>query len=218
MKKRFSDLPLNKKLALIAFLMGFFALFGANPYEHAFTSVNTKEVAFAANSRSTKVNPSELADWIIKGRADFRLVDVRSEKEYNEYRIPGSENLSIQELQNSPLGKTEKIVLYSGNEMEAAQAWFLLRSKGYKAVYILSGGLEAWKGEILFSKVATGTNPEEQAKFEKISQVSKYFGGSPQSSGEESAIKQNAEMPKLQAPGPRKQGGASSPMKKKEGC
>ncbi|MGE5354087.1 MAG: rhodanese-like domain-containing protein [Acidobacteriota bacterium] len=219
MKKRFSDLPVEKRLALIAFFLGFFALFGANPYEHAFTPVNTKEVAFAANSRSTKVDPYELADWLIKDKADFRLIDLRTEKEYNEYRIPKAENLSIMELQNSSLEKTEKIVLYSGSEMESAQAWFLLRSKGYKAVYILSGGMEAWKEEILFPKLAEGTNPEEQAKFEKISEVSKYFGGSPQSSGQESEVRQKTEMPKLQAPeSPRQGGGVTSPRKKKEGC
>lgn len=218
MKKRFSDLPVEKKLGVVAFVLGFLALFGANPYEHAFTSVNTKEVAFAAGSRSAKVKPGELADWIIKDKADFRLIDLRSVEEYNEYRIPGAENLSILELQNSPFEKTEKIILYSGGEMESSQAWFLLRSKGYKAVCILSGGLEAWKEEILFPKVATGTNPEEQAEFEKISEVSKHFGGSPRSSGEESTVRQRTEMPKLQAPVSMGQKGVTSPKKKKEGC
>lgn len=217
--KRFSNLSVEKKLALTAVLLGFLALFGANPYEHTFTSVNTKEIAFAAESRSTKIDPIELAGWIIKGMADYKLVDVRSDKEFNEYHIPQAENISLMELQNSRLERTDKIVLYSNNEMEAAQGWFLLRSKGYKAVYILSGGLYGWKNSVLFPSVASDTNAEEEMKAEKIKEVSRFFGGTPRLSGEEAGtLKTQAEMPKLQAPIQQSSGGAIAPRKKKEGC
>ncbi|MGE5430277.1 MAG: rhodanese-like domain-containing protein [Syntrophomonadaceae bacterium] len=218
MKKRFQDLTIEKKLGLAALLLGFLALFGADPYNHAFSSVNTKEIAFAAESRSTKVDPLELAGWIIKGKADYKLVDVRSEKEFNEYHIPEAQNFALVELQNSSIEKTEKILLYSGNEMDAAQGWFLLRSKGYKAVYILSGGLEAWKSQVLFPSIALSTNPDETMKSEKIKQISRYFGGVPQVSGSDSSVTAKTEMPKLQAPVQQSQAGTSSRRTKKEGC
>lgn len=219
MKKRFSDLSVEKKLGLIALMLGFIALFGASPYDHVYTSVNTKEIAFAAQSRTAKINPTELADWIIKGLADYKLVDVRSEKEFNEYHIPEAQNYGLVELQNSPLVKTEKILLYSENEMESAQAWFLLRSKGYKAVYILSGGLDAWKNQVLFPNIAASENPEETMKSEKIKEISKFFGGVPRAAGEGgSTVTEAAQMPKLQAPVQQSQGNTSSRIKKKEGC
>lgn len=219
MIKRFSQLPVERKLALTALLLGFIALFGANPYEHIFTSVNTKEIAFAAESKSTKIDPLELAGWIIKGRADYKLVDVRSEKEFNEYHIPEAQNVSLMELQNPAFERTEKIVLYSGNEMEAAQAWFLLRSKGYKAAYILSGGLAEWKNRVLFPVVAVSTNAEEEMKAEKIKEISKFFGGAPRVSGENAGTQMTqAEMPKLQVPLQQSGGSPTAPRKKKEGC
>lgn len=218
MKKRFSDLSVEKKLGLIAFILGFIALFGASPYERTYTSVNTKEIAFAAESKTAKLDAVELAGWIIKGDADYKLVDVRPEKEYNEYHIPGAISIGLVELQNLPFEKTEKVILYSGNEMESAQAWFLLRSKGLRAVYILSGGLEAWKNQVLFPKITMSTVPEETMKSEKIKEVSKYFGGTPQIAGSDSLTSVKTEMPKLQAPVQQSQSGSSPQRKKKEGC
>lgn len=218
MKKRFSDLSVEKKLALTAFILGFIALFGASPYEHTYTSVNTKEIAFAAESRTAKLEAMELAGWIIKGIADYKLVDVRSEKEYNEYHIPGAQNYGLMELQNLPFEKTEKVILYSASEMESAQAWFLLRSKGLKSVYVLSGGLDAWKNQVLFPRITLSTAAEETMKSEKIKEVSKYFGGTPQIAGSDSLTAVKTEMPKLQAPVQQSQTGSSSQRKKKEGC
>lgn len=219
MKKHFSELSLEKKLGLIALTLGFLALFGANPYERTFTSLNTKEIAYASESRNSKIDVLELAGWLIQGKADYKLIDVRSENSFNEYHIPEAQNFSVLALQNSPLQKNEKIILYSDNEMEAAQAWFLLKSKGYKAVYILSGGLDSWKNRILFPKASANASADEQANYEKIKEISKHFGGVPQSVSEESTPKTPVQLPKLQAPASsNNQAGAAAPRKRKEGC
>ncbi len=129
---------------------------------------------------SDKVNVLELADWIIKEKSDYTLVDLRDEKEFTEYFIPTAVNIPLETLPESGLLRNQKIILYADNNLESAQAWFILKSKDYRGVYLLDGGLEKWKDEVLFPKLAADATPEQIAEFEKIKEICKYFGGVPQ--------------------------------------
>ncbi|MGE5682152.1 MAG: rhodanese-like domain-containing protein [Bacillota bacterium] len=215
MKNFFKGMSTNKKLGITALALGLIAVFGANPYNHTYTSLNTKDVAYTVDKRSNRIEASELADWIIKEKADYKLIDLRSEKEYNEYHIPGALNVKTAELEAAGLQRPEKIVLYSENEMSAAQSWFLLRAKDYKAVYVLSGGISSWKENVLFPKLSAEASKEEAASFEKIKQVSLYFGGTPQTGLGNEESKPQITMPKLTAPAAVK---VTAQRKKKEGC
>ena len=55
------------------------------------------------------------------------------------------------QLPQSELLRNQKIVLFSDDNIDAAKAWFILKSKGYKGVYILDGGLDAGK-KMFFSQ------------------------------------------------------------------
>ena len=100
-----------------------------------------------------QVSVTTLADWIIQAKADFRVVDLRPEAAYAEYHIPPAENIPVAGLAQSSLRHNEKVILYAEDGARAAQAWMLLRAKGFKGVYILRGGLEAWKDSVLFPRV-----------------------------------------------------------------
>lgn len=216
MKKFLSNLGLNKRLAVAAFALGLFALFGADPYNHTFTTINTKDLAYITEKNTNKIEPLELADWIIKQKPDFKLVDLRSEKQFIEYHIPGALNIKTTELDKSDLTKPERIILYSDNDMNAAESWFLLKAKDYKAVYILSGGMDGWKEKVLFPKATPNGSKDELAAFEKTKAVSQHFGSIPQTGVKEDSLKTIFTMPKLQAPVPNAK--SMTPKKKKEGC
>ncbi|NJL28329.1 MAG: rhodanese-like domain-containing protein, partial [Thermoanaerobaculia bacterium] len=139
----------EKVLAIVALALGGLAVFG-DPYGGGRVSVDTQELATIVEREVDHVSPAELADWIVAQRADYRLIDLRTPAEYAEYHVPGAENAAITELADHGLARNEKIVLYSEGGIHSAQAWFLLRAKGYKGVYILLGGLEAWKDDVLF--------------------------------------------------------------------
>lgn len=103
----------------------------------------------------------------------------------------------------------------------AAQAWFVLKSSNYKGVYILSGGLNEWKNQILFPKLALNATAGQTAAFEKVKQISAYFGGTPQLATTEqtttatASVKPNEPiLPKLSTPA----AGGAAKKKKKEGC
>ncbi|MGE5499796.1 MAG: rhodanese-like domain-containing protein [Syntrophothermus sp.] len=216
MKKFITGLSLNKKLAFTALFLGFLALFGKDPFSRTFRTINTKDIAFALNTNSGKISPETLADMLIKEQSGFTLVDLRSESQFNTYNIPSSVNIPAVGIGKSPLSRNEKIILYSDDETAAAQAWFLLKASDYKSVYILEGGLNAWKEKVLFPKLSKDAGKDELAMYEKIKQVSIHFGGTPQTGVASDSAKTEISMPKLQAPASVSK--TAAPKKKKEGC
>lgn len=220
MKGIFEKLTIAQRLAIVAILLGFIAFVIGNPTDKNKITVNAKGLSLSAIQSKDRINSLTLADWLIKEQSDFTLVDLRSEKEFNEYNIPTSVNIPIEELLNSDLMRNQKIILYGNDDITSAQAWFILKSANYKAVYILNGGLNAWKNEILFPKLDANANEEQKAEFEKVKQVSLHFGGTPQIisvTTTTSVVQQSQPVstPKIQAPV-----GVSKPAgkKKKEGC
>ena len=220
MIKFFLKLSLNKQLALIAFMLGFIGIFAGSPYKGSEVKLDTKELAIIVEKTTDHVQVTELADWIIQNKTDFRLIDLRTEKEFNDYHIPNAENITITGLETAAIGRNEKIVLYSEGGIHSAQAWMLLRAKGYKGVYILFGGLEQWQGKILFPNLPENAAEEQKKEFEKTKEISKFFGGSPTIGGSSEVKKdmQKMDMPKMQSPGGNTPGQPPAGKKKKEGC
>lgn len=219
MKKYLSDLSINKKIAALAGLLAILALVIGNSDNRNKISVNAKVLALSIIKDQDKINTSTLADWLIQDKLDFTLVDLRPEKEFIEYTIPGSVNVRMEELLNSDLKRNQKLLVYGNDDVTSAQAWFILKSSDYKGVYILKGGMNSWKEEILYPKRTAVLSPEDSIKFEKIKQVSLHFGGSPQMQSSEStstAVVAPApsvvpNLPKIIIP-------AGTTKKKKEGC
>lgn len=213
------NLSLNGRLAAIAFLLGFVALFAGSPYKGAGATVNTKELSIAMATGADQVAVTTLADWIIQGKADFRVVDLRPEASYAEYHIPPAEHISVAGLAQSSLQRNEKVILYAEDGARAAQAWMLLRAKGYKGVYLLRGGLEAWKDSVLFPRIPENPTPSQVVEFARAREVSKFFGGTPQALAGDVAGAQTIAMPKLAMPAPAAAGAPGAvKKKKKEGC
>ncbi len=215
MKKFFSNLSTQKKLAVIALLLGVVAVFAGSPYMGSKVKVNTKDLALSTVKNSDKIQPLELADWIIKGKADYTLVDVRDENRFGEYFIPTAINIPLPELPESDLLRNQKIILYSDDDVNAAQAWFILKSKNFKAAYLLDGGLKKWNDDVLFPKLGVNASQEEIAQFEKIKEISKYFGGVPQT-GSEQVSETKVSLPKPQVTSQTSVG--KTKKKKREGC
>lgn len=216
-------MTLNQKLALGAFGLGLVALF-ARPERGSVVTLDTKELAQVIGREDDHVTASELAAWIVEGRSDYRLIDVRSAGEFAEYHIPTAENVPIAALPDHPLLRTEKIVLYSEGGIHGSQGWMLLRAKGFKGVYTLRGGLEQWKEDVLFPTLAENAAPQERARFERSAALARFFGGQPRvGTAAGVATTRPLELPKLEAaavPPSSAPAGATAPRKakKKEGC
>ena len=216
MKKLFKKFSIQGKLGILAVILGFFAIFAGSPYKNSSVSINSKELALIVEKEVDHITAEELADWIIKAKADYKLIDLRDEKSFEEYHIPGAFNKKITELNDGELFRNEKIILYSDGGIHAAQAWFLLKARGFKSVYTLLGGIEEWKDEILFPVIPDNLTGEETSKYEKKKEISKFFGGTPQTGSEtETSIKPDIKLPKLEMPSSVP---STTVKKKKEGC
>ncbi len=210
----------NQRLAVLALLLGAGALF-SNATARA--SLDPRELAMAMERGTDRVQPRELADRILKGQSDYRLIDLRDAAAFASYHIPGSENIPLAALADSGVARNETVVLYSEDGSRAAQAWVLLRAQRYQAVYVLDRGLDGWKQDVLFPVLKeNATNPAEQLDNERLRQVSAHFGGAPRSGAvQDSTVivpSMPATMPKVEVPA--SPAGEAKPVakKKKEGC
>jgi rhodanese-related sulfurtransferase len=214
-----SHLITTRRAAILLVSLGLLAAFAGSPYQGTRYRVDAKELARIVEGEVDHVSPEILADWIIQGKADFRLIDLRTEVGYSAYHIPGAEHVTLTALPEYGLTKNEKIVLYSAGGIHSAQAWFLLKAKGYEGVYLLRGGLEEWQDKVLFPKLAADPTPAETVEFSKMRAVSAFFGGTPQAggaTGQETAVAPS--MPKLEMPQSAQAPAGAPKKKKKEGC
>jgi rhodanese-related sulfurtransferase len=227
MKGWMSRLTSNQKLAAGALLLGAVALF-ASPYPGGKVTLDARELALAVGTEADHVEAPELAAWIIEGKADYRLVDLRSEAEFAQYHIPTAVNIPMNVLTDAGLGRDEKIVLYSEGGIHSAQAWMLLRAQGYKGAYMLKGGLDDWKDQVVFPVLVDNPTPEQRARDERRRAMASFFGGQPRSAAAVAAGGASAmpgiaapalpALPKVIAP-PTPTGSAKAgATKKKEGC
>jgi rhodanese-related sulfurtransferase len=220
----FSRLTLNQKLAAAALLLGAAALF-ASPYPGTRVTLDAKELALIVGTEADHVEATELAAWIIESRADYRLIDLRTPAEFEQYHIPTAVNIPMNVLTESGLGRQEKLVLYSEGGIHSAQAWMLLRAQGYTSVSMLKGGLDAWKDQVVFPVLADNAAAAERARDERLRSISAFFGGQPRSAAAGAnampgvAVPATPLLPKAVAP-PSPPGGAKAApaKKKKEGC
>lgn len=213
---------LKQVLAAIALLLGVLAMAGQPTRGHVVT-IDTQELATMVAGRVDHVLPEELADQIIRGASDYRLIDLRDEADFATYHIPTAENVPLAKLPDWGLGRNEKIILYSDGGIHAAQAWMLLRVQGYQGVTTLFGGLDAWKDEVVFPVAPVNPNVAQATQFERRVQVARHFGGQgrPATAGGEmpSLTITTPGNPAATTPSPTAHtGGAAVKKKKKEGC
>ncbi len=221
MKSFRGKFTLNARFGLLLGLLGLGAALIGSPTGGASVTIDPSELARIVQTETDHVSVEELAEWIIAGKADFRLIDLRSGEEFAQYHIPGAENVLITALPEYGLLRNEKIVLYSGGGIHAAQAWFLLKAREYRGVYLLRGGLEEWKDRILFPRIPENPSPDQITSFEKMKQVSIFFGGRPLTASAPEQPGTAVAMPDLPAPPvavPGPAGTGASAKKKKEGC
>ena len=129
MMRWLSSLTLNQKLAVLALALGAVAL-AATPYPGSRVTLDARELALVVSREADHVECTELAAWVVESRADYRLIDLRTEAEFGQSHIPGAVNIPLAGLMDAGLGRQEKLVLYSEGGIHSAQAWMLLRAQG----------------------------------------------------------------------------------------
>lgn len=216
----------NVRLALAAFALGALALAGS-PAGGDRVSLDRSELAGLIATTADHVTARELAGWIVEGRADYRLIDLREPEAFAADHLPGAESVPLAVFAAADLPRDEKLVLYSEGGIHAAQAWLLLKADRHPAVYSLLGGIESWRDEVLYPVLpAAGASAGQMAAAERAAHLAAFFGGAPRAAAAP-GMAAIALAPPLSAtaaalpvvPPPVAAAGARAPRKsKKEGC
>jgi rhodanese-related sulfurtransferase len=205
----------KRGLAIAGAVLGALALLG-DPYPGSVVTIDTRALGRIVDAKQDHVTPTELAGWILEGRTDYRLIDIRAAEAYTEYHIPTAEHVPLPVLSDYGLFRNERVVLYSDGGIHAAQAWMLLKALDYPGVYTVLGGLDAWKEEVLFPVQPSDAAVGAVAAFERAKEVARQLGGSPRLS-HDGAAEVAIELPTVSPPAATFAPTARK-KKKKEGC
>ena len=116
-----------------------------------------------------EISPIQLAEWIRGRKPGLRVIDLRSVEQFDDFHIPRAERFDIESLASTTFKPDETIVL-AGDDAHVF---------GDRQVYILRGGLRGWFDEVMNPTITENAPPAERAAFQRVSDVSRYFGGMP---------------------------------------
>jgi rhodanese-related sulfurtransferase len=163
---------LHFALGVVASVLGMAAPLARS--SSAEVEVLAKEIA----SEQDHLSALELAERLMRGDA-LRVFDLRSEAEFNELHIPTAQLASIDSLMEQDLPRDTTLVLYSEGGTHAAQAWVLMRLRGYRHVFVLREGMYEWVSRVRDPRLAVDATPAERTEFERAATYSRFFGGTP---------------------------------------
>jgi rhodanese-related sulfurtransferase len=145
--------------------------------------LNPRHLLLEINDQTRFQSTDQVAKAIINKDPFYALVDVRTAAEYSAWTLPDALNIPLADILKPENSETlnqssRRIVFFSNNDIYAEQAWLLCKRSGYKNIFVMKGGLNAWMQTIL-----TPTEPPvtaskadfEQFEFRKA--ASQFFKG-----------------------------------------
>jgi len=139
-----------------------------------------QQVAQIVARQEDRVPVDDLARWLIEGRKDFVLVDVRPAADYEKGHIEGAQNLLLTELVTPEklegLPTDRKLIVYSQGSEVAGQAVVLLRLAGYDASLLL-GGYNFWAQHVLNPDISPTRADGEYPAVPEQQAIACYFVG-----------------------------------------
>jgi rhodanese-related sulfurtransferase len=185
----------------VALVLGSLAALAGTPDRARNARLDVESLARAVEHEDDHVTAIELAEWIRDRRPGLRILDIRSSGEFEALHIPTAERVALTDLSTTPFRRDETIVLYSEGGAHAAQGWVFLRALGYKRVYFLRGGLREWLDEVMTPTLQATANDSSRKAFARVSDLSRYFGGSPRVGAASSSPASRVPLPASRHPG-----------------
>jgi rhodanese-related sulfurtransferase len=131
----------KKRLVVASLVTGLALAAGATGY--VFFGPTQTQASPAANFQT--ITPLQ-AKSLIEARADLQIVDVRSPEEFRQGALPGSVLIPFWDFMKGryDLPKDKPLLLVCAVGGRSLAVGQLLSTKGYREIYNLKGGLDAW--------------------------------------------------------------------------
>lgn len=144
-----------------------------------------RKLRFGVSQRARTVTPTELASWIIEGRRDFAVIDLRDQDEFKKGHVRDAVSCGTchdsaeegrKDSQDTFIDLSKKLVLYTDSGDETVELPKALAKN--PRLYTLTGGYEAWQRDVLAEVTFGGEVDVEQlhAK-QKREAVRAFFSG-----------------------------------------
>ncbi|OME78705.1 sulfurtransferase [Paenibacillus sp. FSL A5-0031] len=93
---------------------------------------------------------TEILTEMMKSKEDILIIDVREEELFKSGRVPDSINIPFEQIKSRyrQLPADKKIVFVCHVGIMGTESGDLLIKNGYKQVFNLKGGMDAWIGEL----------------------------------------------------------------------
>lgn len=174
-----NDLDRDMKSFELLVILITVALAGCTGDDRSDISSTAETMARLVAEGNDHITAQELADWLIKERGDFELVDIREDDDFNAGHIEGARHIPLATLFSeqslASLPAARKIVVYSNGSAHAAQAGLLLRLTGREALALL-GGYNFWQA-YLHDPAKAGVAEMDAAEHARYQAVACHFAG-----------------------------------------
>ena len=124
------------------------------------------------------VSAVALAASIVSGPRP-QVFDLRSAADFAAFHVPSAAHVTLEALVTMDLPRSTPIVVYADGGTRAAQAWVLLRLRGYQDVAFLRDGVYEWIARVHEPQLPSDATVAERVEFERRAALSRYFGGQP---------------------------------------
>lgn len=173
----------NPRHGTIAALLACVALAACSGRQPGPARVNLQalqQVAQGVARGADRVSVGELSHWIVAGRKDFVLLDIRTPYAYAAGHIEGAQSVPLAELVTearlAALPAALRLIVYADDSTDAAAAVALLRVAGRDA-QLVSGGYAAWERQVLHPDVPTVASVDEAPVLAEKRAIACYFVG-----------------------------------------
>lgn len=143
------------------------------------TGIDPRQLGAEIEAERDHISALDLAERIRGDDPTLQILDLRSSDEFKEFHIPGAHQISIVALAHQSFPHDRNIVLYSEGGAHAAQAWVLLRMRGFRKVVILREGIYEWISRVFEPRLAVDATSSERTEFQRAAALSRFFGGTP---------------------------------------
>ncbi|HRS02287.1 MAG TPA: YeeE/YedE thiosulfate transporter family protein [Bacteroidota bacterium] len=141
----------------LIFLLGLSAFILPNPEDYKPAQI--KNEIEKGNYQVAYISPDELALRLINNDENIKIYDFRPPEQFAKVSLPNSINLKIVDLYRKGSNKLIsgdpqiKKIIIANDEKDAITAEEIIKNKGYKNLYVLQGGMQAFTNDIINFKM-----------------------------------------------------------------